>query len=283
MEAQSSYYYDDILTTGSGMRAETTTRFMQLVESEYPQLAAIDRYVTIPIVIFGIIGNIISAIIWSTTIVSRRNSSAYFLVALSINDLAFLSMALIFDIHWAWDLRILDYNIACELFSLFYIIPQYASPAIVLAFSIDRYLFVCHPFWRRRFSNYTFVSTFLTAIFGSAFVCALPEAFFWTVTNGQQCTNREGAQQFLFAWGIFTNAFYCLAIPLINLAINVNLIREIISLSRRDQNQTGAGSMAPHGSQTSLENLQNDEIVLRKHSKKPPGQHVSFINHCVFF
>jgi len=91
----------------------------------------------------GVPGNILSAIIWLRRGVASNNSSAVYLAALAINDLAFLLFdgVLIFlcGDNWFCDCCL------CLLFSAFIL-----EPLLVLSFSVERLIAILRPLQVRR-------------------------------------------------------------------------------------------------------------------------------------
>jgi len=87
----------------------------------------------------GIPGNILSAIVWLRRRVVSKNSSAVYLAALSINDLAFLLSETIFIIihrHSGWFEWLAVYLLASA---------ENLEPLIVLGFSIERLIAILRP------------------------------------------------------------------------------------------------------------------------------------------
>ena len=106
----------------------------------------IDRAVTPIWYVVGIVGNVLSTLIWLQRRMRRNNSSAVYLAALSINDTLFLLLHIILDLNIAWDVQTLDYPVVCETFSLVYLVTQYLAPMLVLGFTVERFIAVCYPY-----------------------------------------------------------------------------------------------------------------------------------------
>ena len=90
----------------------------------------------------GIPGNILSALVWVRRHVTAKNSSAVYLAALAISDLAFLIIRLIFYIlfcnrYGGWFCRCCGYLMYFAMF---------LEPLLVLGFSVERLIAIVRPF-----------------------------------------------------------------------------------------------------------------------------------------
>jgi len=94
----------------------------------------------------GIVGNVLSALVWLQRHMRRNNSSAVYLATLSINDTLFLLLHILLDLKEAWHVRTLDYPVVCETFSVVYLVTQYLAPTLVLGFTVERFIAVCYPY-----------------------------------------------------------------------------------------------------------------------------------------
>ena len=107
-------------------------------------LYAVDyaEYVTLAL---GIPGNILSAIVWLRRRVVSKNSSAVFLAALAIVDLAFLLC------HMIWIILFDVYTLQCHDYWFCYsawFLGQAAAilePLLVLGFSVGRLIAILRP------------------------------------------------------------------------------------------------------------------------------------------
>ncbi|GFR83365.1 orphan G-protein coupled receptor 50 [Elysia marginata] len=218
----------------------------------------IDKYVTIFIIIVGIPGNILSFIIWMQK--RMRHSSGYYLAALAVNDLIFLIMAMMFEVHVVWQTaNVLSYPLMCELFPVIYLALQALSPCLVLAFTTERYISICHPFKRDTFCTIRrakMVVVCLTA--GCLLLSAINGYFFYLVTSPDgfpDCTVRPsilaGGRFSIFNVYEIARAAVCfLLVPLAILTLNVLVIREMSRLSRFEPTQSQGASSPRTGSTT---------------------------------
>jgi len=100
--------------------------------------------------VFGLLGNILSAIVWLRRQVATKNSSAAYLAALAINDMVYLlSVPVLFVIYGMMDFRDYDYSDYKAYLVLLVGILCNASftlePLLVLGFSIERLIAIRHP------------------------------------------------------------------------------------------------------------------------------------------
>ena len=106
------------------------------------------RYVWYVILALAIPGNILSAIIWLRRRVVSKNSSAVYLGALAIDDLAFLLCRMIWLIH----MYFVGYVGGCYkywyCYSVWYLggsVVSYLEPLLVLGFSVERLIAILRP------------------------------------------------------------------------------------------------------------------------------------------
>ena len=84
----------------------------------------------------GIPGNILSAIVWLRLHVASKNSSAVYLAALAINDIAFL-------LFITYTSRCDDW--LCHGSEFLFLSTTTLEPLLVLGFSVERLIAICCP------------------------------------------------------------------------------------------------------------------------------------------
>jgi len=89
--------------------------------------------------VVGILGNILSAIVWRRRQVATKNSSAVYLAALAINDLVYLLSPLLFPLFQPFGRSF--YLMPVILFEASFTL----EPLFVLGFSIERLIAIRHP------------------------------------------------------------------------------------------------------------------------------------------
>jgi len=122
----------------SGLNDDSVTIVANRSEADYfdPQLFALrraDLSVALPL---GVPGNVLSAIVWLRRRVAGNSSSAVYLAALAINDLAFLLFlsAETFFCSGSW---LCEY-LRLSAFDL--------EPLLVLGFSVERVIAILRPY-----------------------------------------------------------------------------------------------------------------------------------------
>lgn len=140
-------------------------------------------YVVIPMTVIyasifltGIVGNV------STCIVIARNKSMhtatnYYLFSLAMSDLLLLVSGLPAEVYMVWCKYpyIFGENF-CVLRGLASETSVNASVLTITAFTVERYVAICHPFLSQTLSNLSRVIKLILAIWLMALACALPLA-----------------------------------------------------------------------------------------------------------
>ncbi|XP_077284692.1 pyrokinin-1 receptor-like [Arctopsyche grandis] len=171
-----------------------------------------ELYIVIPItalyiLIFlaGIVGNV------STCTVIVRNKSMhtatnYYLFSLAISDLLLLLSGLPTDVYRMWypDVYIFG-EAACRLLSLSSETSANATVLTITAFTIERYIAICHPFLSHTMSKLSRVVKFIIAIWVVALCLAVPQVIQFGVVysreNGRlvsSCTVKETIMEHAF-------------------------------------------------------------------------------------
>ena len=215
--------------------------FTELIQVHLPITAALDRYVTIVWYIIGIIGNFLSAKIWLEQRMRKNNSSAIYLATLALSDLLFLCLHPLQELKYAWGYRTLKYPGVCEGYFLIYLVPQYLTPLLVLGFTIERYIAVCHPFRKEKYCTVhraVIVSAGLVTF--SILLCAV-QSYFWTYNyENDSCEIRPAVvdgepASFWTIWTWVTEMLIFALVPITVLLFNVLVIREVRKLSSAGQ------------------------------------------------
>ncbi|VDI32223.1 Hypothetical predicted protein [Mytilus galloprovincialis] len=138
----------DFLSNISEIARPSTTEILLRFE---PYSVYIDRIVSPIWYIIGLFGNPISAKVWLGR-KSRKNSSAIYLGLLAIVHMFQLIIHFVFvELTYTWDIPTNNKPVLCETLNVLSIIPQYLAPLLVLGFTVERYIAVCHPFKKETF------------------------------------------------------------------------------------------------------------------------------------
>ncbi|XP_074649614.1 nematocin receptor 2-like [Tubulanus polymorphus] len=203
-----------------------------------PLSIQVDRYLTPIIYIIGLTGNLLALIVWMEKRMRQNNSSAIYLVALSCSDFVFLVLHIVIELRYAWGIRTLSYPVVCELYFLVYLAPQYLSPILVLGFTVERYISICHPFRREKFCTTKRATKVVAALaFGSLLLSSV-QGYFWTYNPAKKtCDMRptvaEGGQASIKSiWNLVTELLIFIFVPLFVLFFNILVIKEIHHITK---------------------------------------------------
>ena len=152
---------------------------------------------------------------------------------------------MLYELETKWHVTLLQLPGVCEGFPVLFLTTQYLSPLLVLAFTVERYISVCHPFQRERFSTTRrTVITIVSLVLGSLGLHAV-QGYFWkfypatSATSAGECRVRpevmDGDASSLWTiWSWVTEMAVFGVVPLAILVINILVIRETRHLSASD-------------------------------------------------
>ncbi|KAK5649562.1 hypothetical protein RI129_000591 [Pyrocoelia pectoralis] len=135
------------------------------------------------IFITGLIGNI------STCVVISRNKSMhtatnYYLFSLAISDLLLLVSGLPQEMYWIWSRYPYVFGqVFCVLRGLFSETSANATVLTITAFTVERYIAICHPFLSHTMSKLSRAVKFILAIWLVAIIFAVPQALQFEVIS----------------------------------------------------------------------------------------------------
>jgi len=116
-----------------------------------PHAVLFNRSIMFVWLIVGLIGNILSALVWIESRMRRHNSSAVYVAALSLNCVVFIVFYSLNALKFQFDVHLYNLPVVCQLFTASFFVPQYLTQLLVLAFTVDRYIVVCYPLRRATF------------------------------------------------------------------------------------------------------------------------------------
>jgi len=131
----------------------------------------------------------------------------------------------------------------CELFPVVFLTTQYLSPLLVLGFTIERYIAVCHPFQRHRFCTTRRALLTIAALTTLSLTLHSVQAYFWKFyPESGECAVRpqltEGGMASIWSvWSWVTELMVFGAVPLSILALNTRVISETRKISSHDLHQ----------------------------------------------
>ncbi|XP_013388409.1 probable G-protein coupled receptor 139 isoform X2 [Lingula anatina] len=221
---------------GSVSRSE-----IDIYQVHLPLKITLEQWVPIVYYIFGLSGNFLAFIVW----IQRRmqHSSGCYLAALALSDLCFLLLHMLYEIHYIWGHKVFNANGACQIFAIVFMWTQHMSPMFVLAFTIERYLAVCHPFKRDKICTKSLAIKVIVSI---TVVCLLidgMQGYFWTyVSKADDCDVRGetligGVGSVWSVWSWVTEILIFAVVPLLVLIFNILVIHEARKLSENEKIQ----------------------------------------------
>ncbi|XP_045156566.1 FMRFamide receptor-like [Mercenaria mercenaria] len=224
----------DTISTISTMTSSNVTNCTSVKSPMFNDIQFIDKTLTPIIYAVGFPGNILSFLIWIRP--RMRHSSGVYLAALALVDFIFLVLHLLYELEKIWGVSTINMPVICESFTVIFLTFQYLAPLLVLAFTVERYISICHPFKREQYCTTRraeMVSLFLAFI--SLAICAI-QGYFWTYKDGECGIRKEalyGDNKSL--WNIYswaTELLIFLVVPLSVLTFNMLVIREAKRLSK---------------------------------------------------
>ncbi|KAH3843854.1 FMRFamide receptor-like [Dreissena polymorpha] len=199
----------------------------EILRETAPHVITIDRVVTPIWYIIGFIGNPISAKIWLSRKVSSSNSSAVYFGSLAIVETLYLILHVIYELHVAWGYNTYHKRVSCEIFNFLFLTPQYMAPMLVLGFTTERYIAVCHPFVKEKYCTVTRAKIVIGCMSATSVVLGLVQVYIWAFDDVLGCVFRPSTIGFHTVWTWITEMLLFLVIPVACLIINVLVIREI--------------------------------------------------------
>lgn len=218
----------------------------------YPIVYPITIYHLYPVIVFGrflhivwyvigFFGNFISLRIWSFTRMKRLNSSALYLVGITIYDIWYQILHVFYYLKYFWGLPSIGLPGLCQSWNVLNIIPQYASQLLVLGFTIERFISILTPFKGERFSRRQRAPKIVGGITIFVIFIAIPQAFFWKVDSAGFCEiiSGEDVLKIYTIWSFVSESIIFFVVPVVTLLLNIFVIREAQkSLSRRETMNT---------------------------------------------
>lgn len=217
------------LESSSSSRNLTVNEIMELYCSG---AILIDRVVTPIWYLIGIIGNIISAKIWLERRMRRNNSSAIYLAALSINDTLFLLLHMVQELKYAWFMRTVDYPVVCGAYALVYLVTNYLAPALVLGFTVERFIAVCYPYQKMRYCTANRATKVVIGLVCGCFLLGGIQPYFWEYDPiKRECTISSDYVRYWANWSWATEMIIFLVVPVVILIINILVMLEVRRIS----------------------------------------------------
>ena len=220
-----------------GEERYTWTGFLKV---HCPVALNVDRYVTPLWYIIGLVGNTLAAKIWLQREMRVNNSSAVYLATLSITDLIFLLFHAVQELKYAWEVNTLDYPVICEGYFMLYLVAQYLSPLLVLGFTVERWIAICHPFKKEEYCTTSRAIKVVVGFIVAALLLCVIQGYFWTYdvvtgTCDMRLSVSTGAASLWSVWTWCTESLIFLLVPVVILLFNILVINEVRRLAKTGQ------------------------------------------------
>ncbi|KAL9894181.1 FMRFamide receptor-like isoform X1 [Glossina fuscipes] len=150
----------------------------------------------------GILGNLITCIVISRN-KFMHTATNFYLFNLAISDLILLLSGMPQDLYNLWYPYSYPFtDIPCVMESVLSETAANATVLTITAFTVERYIAICHPFRQHTMSKLSRAVKFIFAIWLTAFVLALPQAMQFSVVpedGGIECTINNDFFAHVFA------------------------------------------------------------------------------------
>ncbi|XP_001358395.2 pyrokinin-1 receptor [Drosophila pseudoobscura] len=154
------------------------------------------------IFVAGVLGNLITCIV-----ISRNNfmhtATNFYLFNLAVSDMILLCSGMPQDLYNLWHPDSYPFSdTICILESVFSETAANATVLTITAFTVERYIAICHPFRQHTMSKLSRAVKFIFAIWIAALLLALPQAIQFSVVVqgvGSSCTMKNDFFAHVFA------------------------------------------------------------------------------------
>lgn len=187
----------------------------------------LDQYLLPFIIIAGLVGNLVSFLVFCCTYLRRLSSSVY-LSALAVADFVFL-VALFFNWINGLGVRLIHADGWCQFFIYVTYVASFLSVWYVVCFTVERHLTVCFPLMRQRFCQPKRTKAVVVAV--TLLGLGVYSFAIWTtvVSRRYGCTVDERFYGLVMTVNN-VDTFFTLIVP--GLVITVSNVRISYSLSR---------------------------------------------------
>lgn len=213
-----------------------------------PGTAMFNKCVTPILYAIGLPGNFLAFLVWIRP--RMRPSSGCYLAALALTDFVFIILQVVFELQFTWRaITWLDLPLVCELFPVVFLASQYLSLLLVLGFSVERYIAVCHPFKRDIYCTTSRAVRVIPSLIAFSILLNSVQGYFWTHSlepEGSchirpEVTSSEGASMSVWAiWSWLTEMMLFVVVSLLIFVLNAMVIAEYRKVSAKERQLTGS-------------------------------------------
>jgi neuromedin U receptor 1 len=232
------------------------------------------------LLVTGCIGNICTAIVIARPKNKYMHTATnYYLFSLAMSDFLFLILGLPQEMYTLWQRYPYAFGESfCIIRGYLSEASTYASILTISAFTVERYVAICHPLWAHTMSQLPRAITSIVIIWCLAAICAIPPAAeLGIVTQKGPLTNRtlEQSAQCATKRTIYENMFVVSAIvffivPMVIVTVLYILIAIELRRSSRMNNaiskQTSSHLYSQQSTTTTTSNQNNNNSLIGSHN-----------------
>ncbi|KAK3097600.1 hypothetical protein FSP39_011294 [Pinctada imbricata] len=228
-------------TTAGGLGDSNGFNILERIYSTYiPQVYLIPKVLKTTMYVIGFPGNLLACILWLQK--PFLHSSGCYLAALAISDLLFLVLSLVHDLENLWKVNVLNNGILCKGFPSLFLLFQYLSPLLTLAFTVERFISIRFPLERRVYCNIRrAVVVIISLTFLSLCVSAVQVHIWEYNLEATSCLVKEDIVWLWTPWTWATECTMFMFVPIVILIFNVIVIRTLKNAKRRARSLYGNG------------------------------------------
>jgi len=224
-------------TTPSNWTTLTEHTYDEILSHHRPSLELMDKVITPIWYIIGFPSNTLAFGVWIRP--HMRPSSGCYLAALALGDLVFLALQLIFWLQETWKMRLIHYPVLCEVFPILFMAAQYLSPLLVLGFTVERYISICHPFERDKYCSTRRAVIVICGLVAVSLGLHIVQGYFWQYRE-EQCLPRDvavqgGVRSMWTVWTWVTELLVFGIVPISNLVLNLLVIIETRAIQKSEE------------------------------------------------
>ncbi|XP_011291901.2 uncharacterized protein LOC101892848 isoform X1 [Musca domestica] len=189
--------------------AENLTNLITSIQREHivPERAPLPLLTTLTvcyslIFIAGVLGNLITCIVISRNKI-MHTATNFYLFNLAVSDLILLLSGMPQDLYNLWYPYSYPFDdVLCVMEGVLSETAANATVLTITAFTVERYIAICHPFRQHTMSKLSRAVKFIFAIWLTAFVLAMPQAMQFSVVQsygGTECSINNDFFAHVFA------------------------------------------------------------------------------------
>ncbi|KAL1129656.1 hypothetical protein AAG570_012601 [Ranatra chinensis] len=201
------------------------------------------------IILLGLVGNLLSCIVFLNTHL-RLRSSSYYLAALAVADFGFLAVLLLVWLNNNSGLRLFDKEGWCQCLVYLSSVCSFLSVWLIVAFTVERFIAVQYPLHRPHVCTVARAKAIVTGLVSFAFVShgySFVTAGLVRVHGVEVCELREGYDEAMRFISI-VDSLMTLVLPLgLILLMNGMITRNLVNFGRgfkRDEPRSHVSSLS---------------------------------------